>query len=482
MKYLILLLLVINSVCYATTGTLPDGFIGRVQNNVANQYATYNYTFTPTVSGSQYIMFAFRQDPAYWTLDNVSVKASGSNTNLLTNSNFDTGGDLTVTVNGGTQSIAAPTAWGVSYQSGIYPSAAGFWTNGTWYDGAVGSFDGIYQGLTLTAGVTYTITFSAMSNNVVSTALNGPVNLGIYAGSCASLTLNASSCNLPTTSGFSTLATPIATYTTGCTNNCPVAPTPTSTYNSNITIEQQARVTSFSTRAVSGNSVYINNTGSDNVISVAQIGRNNKLNGIGQASIPITGSNNSVIIRQGAVANSTDKNQIEMKVVGSNNSINANQGVTTTGQSTNSTNNQYQSIDVYGNDNVFVSQQTNNGGVGGHYMESSISGNNNTVTNKQLDNANKIMFTNVNGNYNTVDATQKGTGQHYLDLSLTGNNNSATVLQEGVNQNKATIDLTNAGGASTINLNQNSASAGQVFNIMQSCVVSGGCSASITQQ
>ena len=482
MRYLILLLLFFNTICYATTGTLPDGFIGRVQNNTANQFATYTYTYTPTVSGSQYVMFAFRQDPAYWTLDNVSVTAAGSNTNLITNGTFSTGGNLNVTVNGGQQTIAAPTAWGVSYQNGIYPSAAGFWNGGTWYDGAVGSFDGIYEGLSLTAGVTYTITFSAMSNNTASTALNGPVNLGVYAGSCASLTLSAASCNLPSTSGFTTMAAPSLTYTTGCGNNCPVAPTPAPTYVSNITTAQQNRVNAFASRTITGNSIYINNNGGNNNISVTQIGRNNQLNGIGQQAVPVVGSNNHIVVRQGSNATSTDKNQIEMRVTGSNNSINANQGVTTTGQSTNSTNNQYQSIDVYGSDNVYVSQQTNNGSVGGHYMETSISGNNNNVTNKQLDNANKIMFSNINGNNNTVDATQKGAGQHYLDLKLTGDGNSANVLQEGINQNKATIDLTNAGGASSITLDQNSATTGQTFSLTQSCVVSTGCSASVTQQ
>ena len=60
--------------------------------------------------------------------------------------------------------IQAPADWGVWYQNGTYPAAAGTWSNiggshgGVWYDGAVGTFDGIYQGIALQAGTTYTIT------------------------------------------------------------------------------------------------------------------------------------------------------------------------------------------------------------------------------------------------------------------------------------------------------------------------------------
>jgi hypothetical protein len=207
---------------WAQAQTLPSGWIGRVQNNTANQWATYSFNFTATVSGSQYIMFAFRQDPAYWYFDNAKLTVQGQTNNLLTNPDFATGGNLTVnTANYGQVNINAPTAWGVGYQSGIYPSAAGTWSGGQWIDGAVGSFDSIYQAVTLTAGTTYTITFSAMSNNTVD---NNAVQLGVYAGQCSSLSMAPSNCSLPAGSGFESVATPSQTATTGCTNNCPQPP------------------------------------------------------------------------------------------------------------------------------------------------------------------------------------------------------------------------------------------------------------------
>lgn len=208
----------------AQAQTLPSGWLGRVQNNTANQWATYSFNFTATVSGSQYIMFAFRQDPAYWYFDNARLTVQGQSTNLLTNPNFNTGGNLSVnTANYGTLNINAPTAWGVGYQSGIYPSAAGTWSNGQWIDGAVGSFDSIYQAVTLTAGTTYTITFDAMSNNVVD---NNAVQLGVYAGPCSDVSMAPANCSLPAGSGFQTVAAPSSTYTVGCTTDCPPPPGP----------------------------------------------------------------------------------------------------------------------------------------------------------------------------------------------------------------------------------------------------------------
>jgi fibronectin-binding autotransporter adhesin len=222
-KLLILFCLFISSLVNAQT--LPGGYVGRVQNNTANQWANYSFNFTATATGSQYVMFAFRQDPAYWYFDNAKLTVQGQTSNLLTNPNFVSGGNLTVnTANYGQININAPTAWGVGYQSGVYPSAAGTWdSSGQWVDGAVGSFDSIYQAVTLTAGVTYTITFSAMSNNTVD---NNTVQLGVYAGQCSSLSMAPSSCTLPATSGFESVAAPSQTATTGCTTNCPQPPAP----------------------------------------------------------------------------------------------------------------------------------------------------------------------------------------------------------------------------------------------------------------
>jgi len=190
---------------------LPAGSLGTVTNNTPNSWQTFSYTFTPSTTGANFIGFAFRQDPAFWTFDNVRITAAGSSTNLLTNGGFDTGGQFSVTTTNGPSSMQAPTNWGVWYQNGTYPAAAGTWTNiggnhgGVWYDGAVGSFDGIYQGVVLQAGTTYTVSFEVSGNG---TSNGSSIQLGVYGGACATVSIAADQCTIPAAAGFTTLATP----------------------------------------------------------------------------------------------------------------------------------------------------------------------------------------------------------------------------------------------------------------------------------
>jgi len=221
----------------ASAQTLPAGYLGTVTNNTPNTWQTFTYTFTPSTTGANFIGFAFRQDPAFWTFDNVSLTTSGSSTNLLTNGAFTSGGSINVTTTNGPSSIQAPTNWGVWYQNGTYPAAAGTWYDiggthgGVWYDGAVGTFDGIYQGIILQAGTTYTITFDVSGNN---TSDGNAIQLGIYGGACASVSIAASQCTIPSSVGFTTLATPAEGAAAGnptptLVSDVPIASTSTST-------------------------------------------------------------------------------------------------------------------------------------------------------------------------------------------------------------------------------------------------------------
>jgi hypothetical protein len=191
--------------------TLPSGSIGTVTSNTPNTWQIFNYTFTPSTTGANFLGFAFRQDPAFWTFDNVRLIAAGSTTNLLVNGAFDHGGQFSVTTNNGPSNIQAPTNWGVWYQNGTYPAAAGAWQDsggthgGVWYDGAVGSFDGIYQGVVLQAGTTYTISFEVSGNHAANTS---SIQLGVYGGACATVTIAPDQCTIPSSVGFTTLATP----------------------------------------------------------------------------------------------------------------------------------------------------------------------------------------------------------------------------------------------------------------------------------
>ena len=196
---------------YSQAGDLPAGYLGSVLNY---SYGTqpYNYSFTPTTSGVDYVGFAFRQDPGFWTFTNPDVTAGNSSTNLLINGNLQYGGGLSVnTTNYGTQYIQAPSDWGVWYQNGTYPSAAGSWSPGQWYDGAVGSYDGIYQGINVTAGTTYHISFSLSGTNPSS---NPSIEVGTYMGTCAAGT-SIFTCVPNTSASMSAIAAPQATQSVG---------------------------------------------------------------------------------------------------------------------------------------------------------------------------------------------------------------------------------------------------------------------------
>ena len=225
MKRLILILaaaLGISAAQAQSLGNLPSGYIGYVGNPTANQTVLYTFNFTATTTGSDYVGFAFRQDPAFWSFTNPSVTAAGSTTNLLTNASLAQGGPVQVTTNNGTQTIQAPANWGVWYQNGTYPAAAGTWSTGQWYDGAVGTYDGIYQGITVTTGVTYTISFDALSTYQASTLQQAII--GVYAGPCTNTSLAASLCVPTSSAGFTPIAQPNQTVNAGNPSAPPVSP------------------------------------------------------------------------------------------------------------------------------------------------------------------------------------------------------------------------------------------------------------------
>ncbi|RDS82181.1 hypothetical protein DWU98_09045 [Dyella monticola] len=223
--------------CMTSVGhaqTLPAGSILDINNSgtgetsyaTANSWQNYSVTFTAGSTGDDYLLFAFRQDPGFWTFGNISLELDGTSTNLLTDPTLTQGGTVS-----GQSGLQAPADWGIVYQTGVTPSYAGYWeapnsggasttnvgegTAGSWYDGAVGSFDGIYQGIDLTAGDQYTVTFTALSTDPASTS-NG-VELGVFVGPCATLTGPAANCTPQSTSGFTASATPAQTVNAGST-------------------------------------------------------------------------------------------------------------------------------------------------------------------------------------------------------------------------------------------------------------------------
>jgi hypothetical protein len=252
-------------------------------------------------------------------------------------------------------------------------------------------------------------------------------------------------------------------------------------YTSNITNTQQTNITANRNRTTAlnnGNEIYIDQVGNNNTTTITQKGNNNKITGTTQQTATISGNSNSTTIRQNS---GTGKNLIDLNVTGTgSNTLNLNQGYLTDGTlSGNQLGNNYQKVDVQGNNNSLTTQQNRDVGTAGNYMEHTVIGNYNSITSTQSGD-NKLLFNSVTGNNNTVSTTQSGTGaQHYIDLTLNGNGNSATVNQSGTTQNKATIVINNLGGSAGVDLTQ---TGGQTYNITTNCVTLGGCGTTTVSQ
>jgi hypothetical protein len=252
-------------------------------------------------------------------------------------------------------------------------------------------------------------------------------------------------------------------------------------FTSDITNTQQTNITANRNRTTAlnnGNEIYVDQVGNNNTTTITQKGNNNKITGTTQQTATISGNSNSTTIRQNS---GTGKNLIDLNVTGTgSNTLNLNQGYLTDGTlSGNQLGNNYQKVDVQGNNNSLTTQQNRDVGTAGNYMEHTVIGNYNSITSTQSGD-NKLLFNSITGNNNTVSTTQSGTGaQHYIDLTLNGNGNSATVAQSGTTQNKATIVINNLGGPAGVDLTQ---TGGQTYNITTNCVTLGGCGTTTVRQ
>lgn len=154
---------------------------------VPHSYQGYTTSFIAG-STSTDISFAFREDPAFLSLANVSV-TTGGGSNLLLNWDFSLG----------PVGASAPTDW--TYLNTFGAEAGGLVTSGCgptggncYRDGAVQAYDAITQSIATTIGHTYNIafslsddggltTFSALSTNGDTTDTGGNgIDLVVYAG------------------------------------------------------------------------------------------------------------------------------------------------------------------------------------------------------------------------------------------------------------------------------------------------------------
>jgi PEP-CTERM motif len=151
------------------------------------QYTTPTFIATSTTTN---ISFAFREDPAFLFLDDVTMKnVTKASAVPVVNGGFELG----------PVGASAPTGW--TYLNMFGASFGGFVSNNNphtgsnnYYDGAVQAYDGITQAISTNIGDSYTIsfwlddngpytTFSRLSTNGDNTDTGGNgVDLLVYAG------------------------------------------------------------------------------------------------------------------------------------------------------------------------------------------------------------------------------------------------------------------------------------------------------------
>jgi hypothetical protein len=165
----------------------PTGAIYDLNGTpVPHVYTEYFTSFVAAQSTTN-LSFSFREDPAFLSLDDVSM-TTGGGPNLVLNPGFE--------ANVGTQN---PTDW--SYLNTFGVGAAGVVEannphsgSNNWYDGAIQGYDGLTQAIATTVGATYNIsfwlddngpltTFSDLSTNGNTTGTGGNgIDVLVYAG------------------------------------------------------------------------------------------------------------------------------------------------------------------------------------------------------------------------------------------------------------------------------------------------------------
>ena len=232
----------------------------------------------------------------------------------------------------------------------------------------------------------------------------------------------------------------------------------TSTPQSAISSSQTTIVNT--TKAKTGNGVYITQSGGSLDLDIVQDGDNNLIIGTDLTSnASIVGDNNTLSITQ-----NNDNNVLGIDINGNSNNLTIIQDK-----------DQRALVNVVGASNTLTLDQLHLLNVGDHFTSLNIAGSSNSLNLDQKESGDKIMFLDIDSS-NNVTVLQEGTGDHFLDLNIT-DNHTVNVTQDGTGDHSATIGLT--GNTSTLNLTQDS-STDQNYILEQNCVASS-CSATVTQ-
>lgn len=117
-------------------------------------WTQYTVSFVAN-SASTNITFAFRNDPGFTALDDVSV-TTGGGPNLIANGGFETG-----TITPGVD-WTQTNIFGAAFPGVVQNGCFAFGNNSgsfDWCDGSTSAYDAITQAIATTVGDTYTITF-----------------------------------------------------------------------------------------------------------------------------------------------------------------------------------------------------------------------------------------------------------------------------------------------------------------------------------
>lgn len=230
------------------------------------------------------------------------------------------------------------------------------------------------------------------------------------------------------------------------------------------------------------NGIYIDQAGSNNTISITQSSSDNQIRGINQQKAKMWGDSNTIDIRQGA-STTIGINLIEFMLDGNSNTITLYQDRNDDGsQDASAYGGHVIKSNIDGNLNdVSVIQRNNTTYSQGHFVDLNVVGNSNVIDLKQISDYGKDIFASVTGNSNSITVYQHDNANHFADITLTGNGHTVNLEQSGTGVKNATIDLTYGSASSTLNLNQ-FGSTPQSYSFTQTCYDLGGCSATVTQQ
>jgi hypothetical protein len=156
---------------------------------IPHSYQQYTVNFIAT-SATTDLSFAFRDDPAFLFLDDVTMNdVTTPGPNLVVNGDFESG----IVGNSAPQNWTYLNNFGASF-GGVVSTDSPHSGSNDYFDGAVQAYDAITQSITTTIGDTYSVsfwlfensgnsTFSSVSTNgdVTDTGGNG-INLVVYGG------------------------------------------------------------------------------------------------------------------------------------------------------------------------------------------------------------------------------------------------------------------------------------------------------------